>query len=87
MRNHPDKWHDLTAHEKTTASFIIKEYGHVFQFADKVCFYCFLRIYLMFKDKLEDLKTKSLLCNTVFTRLSAATNRAPLLYNIRHTYL
>lgn len=36
VRNHPDKWHDLTGNEKTTASFTIKEYGHVFQFADKV---------------------------------------------------
>jgi hypothetical protein len=87
VRNHPDKWHDLTAHEKTTASFIIKEYGHVFHTGRRLIVPLFLRIYLMFKDKLEDLKTKSLLCNTVFTRLSAATNRAPLLYNIRHTYL
>jgi hypothetical protein len=45
MKNHPDKWHDLTANEKTTASFIIKEYGHVLQFADKVIFLSFCLLF------------------------------------------
>ena len=36
LKYHPDKWHGLCEGEKEVASFIIKEYGQVFQFSYKV---------------------------------------------------
>jgi hypothetical protein len=36
VKYHPDKWHGLCEGEKEVASFIIKEYGQVFQHSNKV---------------------------------------------------
>jgi hypothetical protein len=36
VKYHPDKWHGLCEGEKEVASFIIKEYRHVFQHSNKV---------------------------------------------------